>query len=495
MDPEKYILSVDQSTQGTKALLFDRAGRLIARASLPHRQYVSENGWVSHDLKEIYANTLQAARNVVGKAGISRNDIVAFGISNQRETSAAWDRETMEPIAPAIVWQCSRAEKICAEVSADPRKAAAIRERTGIPVSPYFPASKFAWLLRNVPGAYELQAKHRLMLGTIDTWLVYRLTGGKEYRTDYSNASRTQLFDIRKLEWDREIAGWFGLDSDDLAKVCDSDSVFGETDLDGYLDHPIPIRAVLGDSHAALFGQGCLTGGMAKATYGTGSSIMMNIGTKPVFSSSGLVTSLAWKLGGTVNYVLEGNINYAAAVITWLKDDVGLIGSAGETEALAAGANPEDTTLLVPAFSGLGAPYWCSGAKASLSGMTRTTGRKEIVRAALESIAYQISDVLRAMKKDTGIRIAELRVDGGPTGNRYLMQFQSDISNTKVAVPEDEELSGIGAAYLAGISEGLYDSSIFGRASRTIYAPQMKAEERRKKIAAWKKAVRKEIRQ
>lgn len=507
---EKYVLSVDQSTQGTKALLFDRQGKLIARATLPHRQIVNEKGWVSHDLNEIYTNTVQAVRNVVEKAGIPKDSIVSFGISNQRETSAAWDRDTMEPVAPAIVWQCSRAAAICEEVSADPKKAAAIRERTGIPVSPYFPASKFAWLLRNAPGVrYDEQSvnavnktftvpdpssKRRLAFGTIDTWLIYRLTGGKEYRTDYSNASRTQLFNIRELKWDKEICRWFGLDAGDLAKVCDSDSVFGETDFDGYLNHPIPIHAVLGDSHAALFGQGCLRGGMAKATYGTGSSIMMNIGAKPVFSRSGLVTSLAWKQNGAVNYVLEGNINYAAAVITWLKDDLHLIASAGETEALAKQANPEDTTLLVPAFSGLGAPYWCSGAKASISGMTRTTGKNEIVKAAVESIGFQIADVLRAMEKDTGIKIAQLRVDGGPTKNRYLMQFQSDISGSHVAVPADEELSGIGAAYMAGIASGLYDDAVFDMLHYTEYAPQMPATDKRRKITAWKKAVKAVVR-
>ena len=324
----------------------------------------------------------------------------------------------------------------------------------GHPAFPLFPGGQDGLDLRNVPARPSLAEKHQLCLGTVDAWLVWKLTG--QYRTDYSNASRTQLFNIRTLQWDKEICAAFGIDADDLPIVTDSDAIFGETDLGGWLPKKIAICGVLGDSHAALFGQGCLEPGMTKATYGTGSSIMMNIGkplfsdtTSPrrkIFSDTGLVTSLAWKIGGKVSYVMEGNLNYTGAVITWLKDSLGLIASAGETESLAKTAHPADTTCLVPAFTGLGAPYWKSDARAMLCGMSRTTGKNEIVRAALDSIAFQIHDVIAAMEKDTGIRLPLLRVDGGPTRNGYLMQFQSDLLNTPVSCPDAEELSGIGAA-------------------------------------------------
>ena len=484
---KRYVLGIDQSTQGTKALLFDDEGGLLERADLPHRQIINEQGWVSHDPEEIYANTLQVIRNVVEKAGISPSEIAAMGISNQRETSVAFDRSG-HPIADAIVWQCSRAEKICRRVQ-EAGFSEAIRTATGLQLSPYFPASKFAWFLENISGAAELSKAGNLLLGTMDTYLIYRLTKGREFRTDYSNASRTQLFNIFTLEWDPEICRMFGIQEASLPKVTDSDALFGMTDLEGYLPAPIPICGVLGDSHAALFGQGCHEKGMVKATYGTGSSIMMNVGERPVFSDAGVVTSLAWKIGGKVNYVLEGNINYTGAVITWLKDDLKLIDSPGETEARARAANPADGAYLVPAFSGLGAPYWDSGAKAILCGMSRTTGKNEIIRAALDCIAYQIADIVKAMKQSAGLSIHDLRVDGGPTRNAYLMQFQSDLLNISVRVPDAEELSGIGAAYAAGLAAGLYDQTVFGRLKRTSYDPQMPPEIRKKKTVGWQEAV------
>ncbi len=484
-----YILSIDQSTQGTKALLYDAEGCLIARADQPHRQIVNKEGWVSHDPEEIYQNVLLAVRGVVTKAGIDKGEIAGLGISNQRETSAAWDRTDGKPVADAIVWQCSRAKEICERIG---RESGAIRisEITGIRLSPYFPASKFAWFLENVDGAREKAKLGELCLGTMDSWLVYKLTGGERFCTDYSNASRTQLFDITRLAWDEETCGLFDISSSCLAQVCGSDENFGETDLEGYLEKPIPIHAVLGDSHGALFGQGCLEPGMVKATYGTGSSIMMNVGTKPIFSTSGLVTSLAWGLGGTVEYVLEGNINYTGAVISWLKDSLGLVASPGETEELARTANPEDRTYLVPAFSGLGAPYWDSEATAVLSGMTRTTGKAEIAKAALDSIAYQITDIVRIMEKDSGLPIKELRADGGPTKNRYLMQFQSDLTGKPVQVSALEELSGTGAAYAAGMALGIYDRGIFGRVKRSLFMPQMETAAREEKYEGWRRAVR-----
>ena len=484
----RYVLGIDQSTQGTKALLFDEEGTLICRTDLPHKQYINEKGWVEHDPEEIYANTLAVVKNLVEKAGINKNDLAVLGISNQRETAMVWNRTTGKPVYNAVVWQCARGAQICEEIE-KAEDADMIRSHTGLQLSPYFSAAKIAWVLKNVGGVQELADKGELCCGTIDSWLVYKLTGGKEFRTDYSNASRTQMFNISELKWDKQVCGLFGIPMSALPEVTDSDGDYGITEFDGYLDHEIPIRGVLGDSHGALFGQGCVETGMIKSTYGTGSSIMMNIGDKPVFSNR-VVTSLAWKLGGEVNYVLEGNINYTGAVITWLKDDLELISSPGETEQLAKESNPADKSYLVPAFTGLGAPYWDSEATGILTGMTRTTKRKEIVRAALDCIAYQITDVIKAMSTESGIDISELRVDGGPTKNKYLMQFQSDIAHVTVQVPSSEELSGIGAAYAAGIAAGIYNKKeVLNKMTRIRFTPQMQPEERAQKYAGWKNAV------
>lgn len=484
----RYVLGIDQSTQGTKALLFDEEGTLICRTDLPHKQYINEKGWVEHDPEEIYANTLAVVKNLVEKAGINKNDLAVLGISNQRETAMVWNRTTGKPVYNAVVWQCARGAQICEEIE-KAGDADMIRSHTGLQLSPYFSAAKIAWVLKNVGGVQELANKGELCCGTIDSWLVYKFTGGKEFRTDYSNASRTQMFNISELKWDKQVCGLFGIPMSALPEVTDSDGDYGITDFDGYLDHEIPIRGVLGDSHGALFGQGCVETGMIKSTYGTGSSIMMNIGDKPVFSNR-VVTSLAWKLGGEVNYVLEGNINYTGAVITWLKDDLELISSPGETEQLAKESNPADKSYLVPAFTGLGAPYWDSEATGILTGMTRTTKRKEIVRAALDCIAYQITDVIKAMSTESGIDISEFRVDGGPTKNKYLMQFQSDIAHVTVQVPSSEELSGIGAAYAAGIAAGIYNKKeVLNKMTRIRFTPQMQPEERAQKYAGWKNAV------
>ena len=485
---ESYIISIDQSTQGTKALLFDRDGMLLQRKDLPHKQIINEKGWVSHDPEEIYQNTVQVVKNLVEESGISKESVKGIGISNQRETSLIWEKKTGKALANAVVWQCARAAEICRRVE-QIGAAEMIRQKTGLALSPYFPASKLTWLKENVEGAKELAKKHALCFGTIDTWLVYRMTHGMSYKTDYSNASRTQLFDIFEQKWDEEICQLFGLDAQDLAEVCDSDSCFGETDLEGFFESPIPIHSVLGDSHGALFGQGCLEKGMIKSTYGTGSSIMMNIGETPVLSTHGVVTSLAWGMQGKVSYVLEGNINYTGAVITWLKDDMELIQSPAETEALCRKAEADDSLYFVPAFTGLGAPYWNSEAKGALTGITRTTRKAEMVRAGVECIAYQIADVVNAMSQDAKTEIQELRVDGGPTRNQYLMQFQSDILDRKVLVPDAEELSGIGAAYAAGRGLGLYGDEVFTRLKRREYAPKMCEDTRVRKYNGWKDAV------
>lgn len=483
-----YVLGIDQSTQGTKALLFDETAKLLCRADLPHRQIVNEKGWVEHDPEEIYHNTVETVKLLVEKAGIDKNEIRVLGISNQRETALVWDRESGHPVYNAIVWQCARGTAICEEIGKK-KEAELVRSHTGLQLSPYFSAAKIAWVLGNVEGAGERAARGELCCGTIDSWLVYRLTGGKEFRTDYSNASRTQMFNIRTLKWDPEVCSLFGIPLSCLAEVTDSNGHYGETDFDGFLDHPIPIRGVLGDSHGALFGQGCLKKGMVKATFGTGSSIMMNVGEQPVFSNR-VVTSLAWGMDGKVNYVLEGNINYTGAVITWLKDDLKMIQSPDETEELAKAANPLDTTYLVPAFSGLGAPWWDSDAKAVFYGMTRTTRRPEIVKAGLESIVYQITDVLEAMQQESGIHMEELRADGGPAKNSWLMQFQSDMAAIPVQVPAFEELSGIGAAYTAGLAVEMYHmESLFDGSGRRKFVPAMKEEDRKRRYRGWQEAV------
>lgn len=485
----RYVIGLDQSTQGTKAILVDGTGEIVHKTFLPHEQIISPEGWVSHNGEEIYRNSVHVIRQIVEDAAIDKASVVAIGISNQRETTIAWDRETGKPVEYAIVWQCARAKAITDEIS-DQEFQQSVREKTGIPLSPYFPAAKASWLLHHNAQAAELAKAGKLCIGTVDSWLVFRMTEGKVFKTDYSNASRTQLFNLHKLGWDPEICERLDIPVDTLPEVESSDGDFGNTTLGGFFETPIPIQAVLGDSHAALFGQGCIRPGMAKATYGTGSSIMMNIGGAFKQSKSGLVTSLAWGRGGNVDYVLEGNINYAGAVITWLQKDLGLFEHAKDTAAIASAANPDDTAYLVPAFSGLGAPYWNDGARAVLTGMSRTTGKNEIVKAGLESIAYQVTDIVEAMSRDAEMKLSELRVDGGPTANPYLMQFQSDMARARICVQKAEELSAMGVAFLAGISTGLYDESIVTTdRMKFAYTPQMDEATRNKKYHGWKQAV------
>ncbi len=484
----KYILAVDQSTQGTKGLLFDENGVLVSRADRPHRQIVDERGWVEHDPEEIFTNVLAAAREAVEKAGADKAAIVALGISNQRETVAAWDRETGEPLCNAIVWQCARAREICAGLEAH---AGLIKERTGLNLSPYFSAPKLSWMLQNLPAVSQAAQRGTLCLGTIDSWLVFRLSRERAFKTDYSNASRTQLFNIHTLQWDEKLCTLYGVPIAALPEVCMSDACFGCTDLGGWLEKPIPICGVLGDSHAALLGQQCRSPGQVKATYGTGSSVMMHIGGQPKGSSSGLVTSLAWGLGGKVDYVFEGNLNYTGAVMTWLREDVGLIRTDAEATELAARANPNDRTYFVPAFTGLGAPYWDSAATGLFTGITRTTGRAELARACLECIAYQITDLVELMRRDAGLPVELLRVDGGPTASGYLMQFQSDLAGVTVQVPEIQELSGMGAAYAAGFSAGLYDpDTIYEHIHCRRYTSAMDSAQREARLDGWRQAVR-----
>lgn len=482
----RYILAVDQSTQGTKGLLFDQDGKMLARADRQHEQIINDSGWVEHDLEEILRNTILVCKEVIEKAGIDSGDIEAMGISNQRETSAAWDKETGKPVCNAIVWQCARAQQLC---DAHKSEAEQIRLKTGLTLSPYFPASKFAWIMEHVSEARKLAGSGRLALGTIDSWLIYSLSHEKCFKTDYSNASRTQLFHIGKLCWDKEICESFRIPMQALPEVCMSDSCFGTTDLCGILQKKIPIMGVLGDSHGALFGQNCRKKGELKATYGTGSSVMMNLGEKMVIGSPGVVTSLAWGRKNKIEYVLEGNLNYTGASIRWLKD-ISLIDSEKETSRMAQQANPEDRTYFVPAFTGLGAPYWDAEATGILTGITRTTGKNEIVKACLDSIAYQITDLIHLMRQESGSKIREVKVDGGPTANAYLMQFQSDMAQAAVRIPELEELSGMGGAYLAGITAGIYDEEkIFEHISYSSFHPKMEMDKMDRLWKGWQQAV------
>ena len=482
-----YLIAIDQSTQSTKALLFDSQGHICLRVDRPHRQIIDERGYVEHDPEEIYQNLLALIPELIEKTGVDPQNIAAVSISNQRETSVMWERATGKPVYNAVVWQCARGAAICDSLE---DHAETVQQKTGLKLSPYFSAAKLAWIMRNVPGIKERAEKGEICCGTMDSYVVFRLTGGKEFRTDDSNASRTQLFNIHTLQWDEELLSLFGIPACCMAQLTDSDGLFGYTDFGGALPAPVPIHCVMGDSHAALFAQGCLTEGMLKVGYGTGSSIMMNIGGKPILSQRGIVTSLAWKLKGQVNYILEGNVNYSGAIVTWLKDQAGLLKTAAESQALAEQANPSDKTYLVPAFSGLGAPYWRSDVSAAFIGMSRTTGRAELVRAGLEAIAYQITDIVQLMQQEANIPEIELRVDGGPSRNKWLMQFQSDMLNSPVLVPEAEELSCVGVAYAAGMALGLYDDSIFENNRYIRYEPRMDETTRKEKHAGWKEAVR-----
>lgn len=484
----KYILGIDQSTQGTKAMLFDESGRIVIRKDLAHEQIIDERGWVEHNPNEILDNVYALIKTLKGELKAA-DKLVGLGISNQRETAMAWNKKTGEPVYNAIVWQCARGAAICEGIS---DKAKAVQEKTGLQLSPYFSAAKLAWILQNVDGVKELAESGDLCCGTMDSWLIYKLSKDNAFKTDYSNASRTQLFNISTLSWDEDICNWFGIPVKCLAEVCDSNALYGYTDFNGILDEEIPIHGVMGDSHGALYGQGCLVSGTAKVTYGTGSSVMMNVGDKPIFSDKGIVSSLAWSMDGKAEYVLEGNINYTGAVITWLQKDLKLIESAKETAELAFNANKADKTYLVPAFTGLGAPYWDSEATASIVGMTRTTGKNEIVKAALDCIAYQITDIVKLMHEESGIKLQEIRVDGGPTKNNYLMQFQSDALQIPVQVPDAEEFSAMGPAFAAGIALGHYSKdTIFGCVERNAYEPKKDVAVADEEYAGWKNAVSK----
>ncbi|WP_412989156.1 FGGY-family carbohydrate kinase [Pediococcus siamensis] len=483
----KYVISIDQSTQGTKILLFDDIGNIAYKASKSHQQLVNEQGWISHNLEEIYRNVITLVNDMVATIHIPLSEIVGIGISDQRETAAAWQKQTGQSLGNAIVWQDSRATDLVNAL--DQRGVAkAVKAKTGLTLSPYFSAAKFAWMLQNRPEIKAAAKNDNLCFGTIDSWLLFRLTNGKSFKTEPSNASRTQLFNIKQMQWDPELCTLFGIPQTALPEVVSSNFLFGETDFEGILPNPIPIHCMLGDSQAALFGQNCWETGDVKATIGTGSSVMMNIGGQPVITDE-TVTSIGWKINGKTTYVAEGNINYAGAVISWLVNDLKLISSPADTEKLARQAAKSDQTYLVPAFTGLGAPYWDSSAKAILVGMTRTTGQAEVVRAGLESIAYQIDAILSALEAATGKKANQLKVDGGVTANSYLMQFQSDLSNITVSVADVEELSALGVALCAGQSLMVYTHESKAVMHYHQYHPQIATMERKNRRSGWQKAI------
>jgi glycerol kinase len=484
-----YIVSVDQSTVGTKAMVWDDRGRLLGREDLPHRQIKNEKGWISHDPEEIYRNTLGAVKKALEKAAVDPGKVSVIGISNQRETAVVWDRETGKAFCDAVVWQCGRAADFVKRISY-PGFAEKVRALTGLYLSPYFSAAKFGWVIDNYPEAKEALKRDTLCCGTMDSWLVFKMTGGRSFKTDFSNAGRTQLLDLDTLAWNGELVNAFGLKTGCLPEICMSDAYYGETTLETLFEKPVPIHGVLGDSHAALFGNRRHDPGMAKVSYGTGSSIMMNTGRIRPSPGAGVVANLAWGMGGKVDYALEGNINYSGAIIKWLVEDVGLIGSPGEAGQIAASVTGTGGVYLIPAFSGLGAPWFDDSVRAAMVGMNRGTGKAQIVRAAEESIAYQIKDVIRAMDASTGRPLSHIMADGGATRDPFLMQFQADILGIELRVSGLKELSSAGAAYCAAIGAGFSSKeALFSEAGSRLVRPAMEAAEAERLYGGWRNAL------
>jgi glycerol kinase len=489
--PHKYILAIDQSTSATKVMLFDKQAELVHRVSVAHKQYYPRPGFVEHDPVEIFENTLTGIWQVLAETSTDNNSIAAIAITNQRETSLIWDRKTGLPIYNAAVWQCQRGADLCSGLRSKGYDKL-IREKTGLLIDPYFSASKLQWILKNVKGAERSAKQGDLLLGTMDSWLLWKLTGGKVHSTDPSNACRTMLFNINTLEWDPELIELFGLNVNMFPDVKFSDEIFGYTSPEILPGPGIPISGLIGDSHAALFGQNCFEPGMAKATYGTGSSIMMNIGNKALNAPEGLVTSVGFGRNRTIDYVFEGNIHCTGDTINWLKNELQLIRSASETEELAVTAGGNNGVYIVPAFVGLGAPYWDNAARASITGMGRDTNRAHIARAALESIAFQVKDLIDLMTEKGCIDLKELRVDGGPTRNNFLMQFQSDMLGREVVRSTIEEVSALGAAFMAGLATGFWESTEEIKSlykSDQSFVSNMSKEENQKLYSGWKKAV------
>jgi glycerol kinase len=453
-----YILAIDQSTSGTKALIVNRSGGIVARCSAEHQQIYPRLGWVEHDPLEIYHNVKRLAKQALVSLGIEPEQLAAVTITNQRETAVIWDRTTGLPVYPAIVWQCQRTADLCAAYKAAGQEDL-VHEKTGLMLDPYFTAAKWGWILQHVEGAREKLSEGKLLAGTMDSWLLWKLTNGKVHATDYTNASRTSLFNIHTLEWDEELCSLFQVPSDLLPVVKSSDDLFGYTEDAELFDVRVPISGIIGDSQAALYGNQCFRPGMAKATYGTGTSVLMNVGEKIASSGNGLVTAIAWCMGGKVTYALEAVIRTSGDSIKWVRDNLGLFETFEEMEQLMAKTPDNEGVYLVPAFVGLGAPYWDPYARAAITGMNRGTGKAHIIRAALESIAYQVHDAVELMESESGIRLKELRTDGGASDNALLMQFQADMLQQTVIKSDVAELSAMGSVYMGGLGIGFWSSS------------------------------------
>ena len=487
----KYIMALDAGTTSNRCILFNEKGEMCSVAQREFTQYFPQPGWVEHDADEIWASMLGVAVESLNKIGATAADIAAIGITNQRETAIVWDKNTGEPVYHAIVWQCRRTSEYC-----DSLKAKGLtdkfRAKTGLVIDAYFSGTKIKWILDNVPGARERAEEGDLLFGTVETWLIWKLTKGKVHVTDYSNASRTMLFNINTLEWDEEILAEMNIPKSMLPEAKPSSCIYGNASS-SYFGGPIPIAGAAGDQQAALFGQTCFNPGEAKNTYGTGCFLLMNTGEKPVFSENGLVTTIAWGLDGKVNYALEGSIFVAGASIQWLRDEMRLIDSAADSEYMAKKVNDTNGCYVVPAFTGLGAPHWDQYARGTIVGITRGVNRYHIIRATLESIAYQVNDVLEAMRADSGIELSSLKVDGGASANDFLMQTQADIIGAPVNRPVCVETTAMGAAYLAGLAVGYWSDKedvMKNWAVDATFEPSIDDADREKRIKGWNKAVK-----
>ncbi len=487
----KYVMALDAGTTSNRCILFNEKGEMCSVAQREFTQYFPKPGWVEHDADEIWASMLGVAVEAMNMIGATAEDIAAIGITNQRETTIVWDKNTGEPVYHAIVWQCRRTSEYCDELKAK-GLTEKFRQKTGLMIDAYFSGTKVKWILDNIPGAREKAEAGELLFGTVETWLIWKLTKGRVHVTDYSNAARTMLFNINTLEWDDEILQELNIPKCMLPQARPSSEVYGMTDST-YFNGEIPIAGAAGDQQAALFGQTCFTPGEAKNTYGTGAFLLMNTGEKPVFSENGLITTIAWGLDGKVNYALEGSIFVAGAAIQWLRDEMRLVDSSPDSEYMASKVKDTNGCYVVPAFTGLGAPYWDQYARGTIVGITRGVNKCHIIRATLESLAYQTNDVLKAMEADSKIKLSTLKVDGGASANNFLMQFQSDILNTKVRRPRCVETTAMGAAYLAGLAVGYWkdkEDVIKNWNVDREFEPAMEEAERNAKIEGWKKAVK-----
>lgn len=486
----KYIMALDAGTTSNRCILFNEKGEICSVAQKEFTQYFPKPGWVEHDADEIWSTQLGVAVEAMSKIGASAGDIAAIGITNQRETVIVWDKETGEPACRAIVWQCRRTAEYCDRLKEE-GYTELFRKKTGLIIDAYFSATKIKWILDNVKGIREKAERGDVLFGTVETWLIWKLTKGKVHVTDYSNASRTMLFNINTLQWDREILDLIGIPEAMLPKVQPSSCVYGEADA-SFFGGGIPIGGAAGDQQAALFGQTCFSPGEAKNTYGTGCFLLMNTGEKPVFSENGLLTTIAWGLGGKVEYALEGSIFVAGAAIQWLRDEMRLIDSAADSEYMAQKEKDTNGCYVVPAFTGLGAPHWDQYARGTIVGITRGVNKYHIIRATLESLAYQVNDVVRAMEADAELTLQSLKVDGGASANNFLMQVQADLSGAPVERPSCIETTAMGAAYLAGLAVGYWGSKEVVKANHNtdrIFRPSIEEEERARRIKGWKKAV------